>query len=103
MATHINIKIGEESFIAELLWDDAPETVEKTLAVLPLGGKFWHSGWMGMLVFLPLMTFPVKKWLTWNRKIKQCMAAEVMYSGFLVNQVQVSLMVKEITCLSYIE
>jgi len=61
MATHINIKIGEESFIAELLWDDAPETVEKTLAVLPLGGKFWHSGWMGDACVLTPDDIPSEK------------------------------------------
>ena len=61
MTTHIKIKIGNEEFIAELLIEDAPKTVAKTLEVLPLGGKLWHSGWMGDACVLTPDDIPEEK------------------------------------------
>jgi hypothetical protein len=61
MTTHISIRIDKEDFIAELLTEDAPKTVARTLEVLPLSGKLWHTGWMGDACVLTPDDIPKEK------------------------------------------
>ena len=51
---YLHIKSKELSFKAKLLWDDAPETCEAILKILPLTGKLMQTRWSGFGVWIDL-------------------------------------------------
>ena len=61
MSKQLSIVLDGEEFIAELLTEKAPKTVEKSLQVLPLEAPCWHSGWLGDTLVLSPDDLPKEK------------------------------------------
>ena len=54
MSRKLKISIGGIPFVAELLEDEAPETCNAFLGVLPIRGKVIQARWSGEAAWLPM-------------------------------------------------
>ena len=79
---YLYIKSKELNFKAKLLWDDAPETCDAILKILPLTGKLMQTRWSGFGVWIDLGEVEIDEVPFENHSIYLAKGEIMFYPGF---------------------